>query len=472
LPVSGGPALERAAVANVTLEIAVTDLSGRREAAMEPSMEKIPEKIHGAASLAAADPSPVSDRREFLARSAALGAGLIASGAAAGAAAGEASLKEVPTWSKAPGTSMRAYGTPSRFEEPIQRVVASGYPKISPGTGSSLTPLQALEGTITPSGLHFERHHSGVPDIDPLHHYLLVHGLVRRPLKFSLQTLSRYPLVTRTHFIECAGNSGRNTGPQALQVSCGTIHGLVSTSEWTGIPLALLLEEVGVEPAAKWLIADGADSAAMSRSIPLEKALDDAMIALYQNGERIRPEQGYPMRLLLPGWEGNMNVKWLRQLKLVDEPHHTKDETSKYADLMRDGKSLQFTFVLGVKSVITRPSFGMTMSGPGSYEISGLAWSGSARIARVDVSDDGGATWRQAHLQAPVLSKSLTRFRLPWQWNGQSATLQSRAVDEKGHVQPTRAEWNALYSPANRYHYNAIQTWNVKPDGSIANVYA
>jgi sulfane dehydrogenase subunit SoxC len=439
---------------------------------MEPSMTDLPEKAGGAAPVVRTDAASVADRRTFLTRTVTLGAGLIATGAAANAAAAEGSAKDIPAWSKAPGTPMRGYGTPSRFEEPIQRVVASGYPKISPGTGSSLTPLQALEGAITPSGLHFERHHSGVPDIDPLHHYLLVHGLVKRPLRFSVQTLARYPLVTRTYFIECAGNSARNTGPQPLQVTCGTIHGLVSTSEWTGVPVALLLEEAGVDPTARWLLADGADSAAMSRSVPLDKALDDAMIALYQNGERIRPEQGYPMRLLLPGWEGNMNVKWLRQLKLAAEPHHTKDETSKYSDLMHDGKSLQFTFVLGVKSVITHPSFGMTMNGPGIYEISGLAWSGSGRIARVDVSDDGGATWKEAHLQAPILSKSVTRFRLPWQWNGQSAMLQSRAVDEKGNVQPTRAAWNAIYSPANRYHHNAIQTWNVKSDGSIANVYA
>jgi sulfane dehydrogenase subunit SoxC len=311
-----------------------------------------------------------------------------------------------------------------------------------------------------------------VPDIDPLHHRLIVHGLVRRPLKFSLDALSRYPLVTRTWFIECAGNSGRNTGPEPLQVSCGMIHGLVSASEWTGVPVALLLEEAGIGATAKWVVADGADSAAMSRSIPIDKMLDDAIIGLYQNGERLRPEQGYPMRLLLPGWEGNMNVKWLRQLKLVDEPHHTKDETSKYSDLMPDGKSRQFTFVLGVKSVITRPSFGMTMSGSGLHEISGLAWSGAGRITRVDVSTDGGATWSAARLQAPVLPKSVTRFRLPWEWRGEPALLQSRAVDDKGNVQPTRNAWTALYSPANRYHNNAIQTWNVKADGSITNVYA
>lgn len=421
---------------------------------------------------AAPHPSPgARGRRTFLARGAALSAGAVVSGAPAAARAATTPARDLPSWSKAPGTPMRAYGEPSRFEELVRRVVAGVYPEVSPGTGSSLTPLQALQGTITPSGLHFERHHSGVPDIDPLGHRLLIHGLVRRPLAFSVDALSRYPLVTRTWFVECAGNSGRNTLPEAVQVTCGMIHGLVSTSEWTGVPLSVLLEEAGVDATAKWLLADGADSAAMSRSVPLDKALDDAMIALYQNGERIRPEQGYPMRLLLPGWEGNMSVKWLRQLKLVREPQHTKDETSKYSDLMFDGTSQQFTFVLGVKSTITQPSFGMTMEGRGLYEISGLAWSGSGRIARVDVSADGGASWTAARLQGPVLAKSVTRFRLPWAWNGQSALLQSRATDEKGNVQPGRKAWTALYSPGNRYHNNAIQTWRVDADGSIANVY-
>jgi sulfane dehydrogenase subunit SoxC len=238
------------------------------------------------------------------------------------------------------------------------------------------------------------------------------------------------------------------------------------------VPLSVLFEEAGIDPAAKWVYAEGADSAAMSRSVPLDKMLDDAMIALFQNGERIRPEQGYPMRLLLPGWEGNMNVKWLRQLKLTAEPMHSKDETSKYSDLMPDGKAQQFTFVLGVKSTITRPSFGLSMQGPGQYEISGVAWSGSGRIARVEVSTDGGATWQDARLQGPVHSKSVTRFRLPWTWNGGAALLQSRATDEKGNVQPGRKTWTAQYSPGNRYHNNAIQTWGVKADGSIENVYA
>src|SRR5688572_10063781 len=289
------------------------------------------------------------DRRAFLARSAALTAG-VAAGAATGASqAAEKGAAALPAWSRAPGTPMRAYGMPSRFEEPVKRVVSTGYATVAPGTGSSLTPLEALEGTLTPSGLHFERHHSGVPDIDPAQHKLYIHGLVKRALAFTPAALARYPLVSRTHFVECSGNSSRNTLPKALQVTCGTLHGLVSNSEWTGVPLALLLDEAGVDPSATWLLAEGADSAAMSRSIPLDKARDDAIVALYQNGERLRPEQGYPVRLLLPGWEGNMSVKWLRQLKLTAEPLHTKDETSKYTDLRRDGKALQFTFVMGAK---------------------------------------------------------------------------------------------------------------------------
>jgi sulfane dehydrogenase subunit SoxC len=413
-----------------------------------------------------------NDRRSFLTRTAAVTAGLVAGATTAPVVrAAETAATGLPAWSKAPGAPLRAYGMPSKFEEPVKRVVTSGYPTVSPGTGSSLTPLQLLEGTITPNGLHFERHHSGVPDIDPTQHRLVIHGLVKRALSFSPAALSRYPMVSRTHFVECSGNSSRNTGPEPLQVTCGTIHGLLSCSEWTGVPLSLLLDEAGVDPAATWLLAEGADSAAMSRSVPLDKARDDAMIALFQNGERIRPEQGYPMRLLLPGWEGNMNVKWLRQLKLVAEPMHTKDETSKYTDLMPNGKAQQFTFPLGVKSTITRPSFGMTMQGPGLYEISGVAWSGSGRVARVEVSTDSGATWSDARLQGPVLSKSVTRFRLPWEWNGAAATLQSRATDEKGNVQPTRQTWTAAYSAAHRYHNNAIQTWSVKADGSIANVY-
>src|SRR5437899_4888868 len=270
------------------------------------------------------------------------------------------------------------------------RHMRRAYGDLAPGSGSALAPIESLEGIITPSGLHNNRSHSGVPDIDPKEHQLLLHGLVRRPLVFSMEALWRYPMITRTHFLECSGNSARALAPQPAQVPAGAMHGNIACSEWTGVPLRVLLEEAGLLPQAKWLLAEGADSAHMSRSFPVEKALDDAMLALYQNGERLRPEQGYPVRLLLPGSEGNMSVKWLRRIKLTEGPTHTKDETSKYTDLLPDGRALQFTYEMGVKSVITRPSSTMKLAEHGFHEISGIAWSGAGRVRRVEVSADGG----------------------------------------------------------------------------------
>ncbi len=409
--------------------------------------------------------SPHLTRRRFLARGASV-AGIAAGGIATGAAA-----QEVPAWMKTPGAPMRAYGTPSSYEKAVQRPSASGYAKVSPATGSSRTPHQSLEGTITPSGLHFERHHNGVPDIDPAKHELLIHGLVNRPLMFNLATLSRYPMISRTYFVECAGNSGGNSQAKPPQGTAGALHGLASTSEWTGIPLSLLLNEAGLAGGAQWVIAEGADSAAMVRSVPLAKCMDDAMVALYQNGERVRPEQGYPMRLLLPGWEGTMCVKCLRRLKVTDGPAHSKDETSKYSDLQPDGKARQFTFELGVKSLITFPSFGTRLDRHGLYELTGLAWSGAGRISRVEISEDAGKTWRDATLQGPIHTKSFTRFRLPWEWNGNAVVLQSRAIDEKGHVQPTRQAFTSQYIAGMNYHNHYIQSWAIAADGSISNVH-
>ena len=411
-----------------------------------------------------------AQRRRFLTHSASVAGTLAAGGVAA--VATEAAAQEVPPWMKTMGTPMRAYGTPSSFEKAVQRPFASGYASVTPGAGSSRTPHQALEGTITPNGLHFERHHNGVPDIDPAKHELLIHGMVNRPLVFNLANLSRYPMISRVHFVECAGNSGANAQAKPVQGTAGAIHGLASVSEWTGVPLSLLLNEAGVAPGAQWVLAEGADAAAMSRSVPLTKCMDDAMIALYQNGERVRPEQGYPMRLLLPGWEGNMSVKWLRRIKVTDGPTHTKDETSKYSDLQRDGKARQFTFELGVKSIVTFPSFGHKLDRHGWYEISGIAWSGAGRIAKVEVSADGGTSWRDAPLQGPIYSKSFTRFRLPWEWAGTAATLQSRATDEKGNVQPTRTAFTSQYVTGMNYHNHYIQTWGIAADGSISNVHA
>src|SRR5271165_3798461 len=405
------------------------------------------------------DPQPVAgngllDRRALLraGAAAAAGAGLAGSANAAGPL-------QVEPWMREVGAPFAPYGQPSHFESKVVRTI--GTLPGTTGTGASRTPLHALEGMITPNGLHFERSHDGIPDIDPDKHQLLIHGLVRRPLSFTLETLARYPTVSRMAFIECGGNGGALYQKTPVQLGAQGLHGLVSCAEWTGVPLAILLEEVGVDPRAQWMLAEGADAASMSRSVPLAKAMDDAMIALYQNGKRIRPGNGYPMRMLLPGFEGNTNVKWLRRIKLIDGPIMTRDETSKYTISLPSGKALQFVFPIEAKSLITRPSPGLRLDGAGIYEISGLAWSGYGRIAKVDVSADGGKSWAEALLQQPVLPMALTRFRIPWRWNGGPAVLQSRTVDESGYGQPTRERLIAERGNKTIFHYNGITSWGV-----------
>jgi len=404
-------------------------------------------------------------RRIFLTH----GAALIGAGSLGLLAARPAASQEIPPWMRAPGLGMSAYGERSPFESDVTRGVAA-VPGTT-GTGASRTPLESLQGTITPSALHFERHHSGIPEIDPDAHRLLIHGLVERPLVFSMDALHRYPMVSRIQFIECSGNSRPNLSATPPQGSCGDIHGMVSCSEWTGVPLSILLDEAGVAPNGRWILAEGTDAAAMSRSVPMAKALDDALIALYQNGERLRPANGYPVRLFLPGYEGNISVKWLRRLKVTAEPVMTKDETSKYSDLLPSGQSLLFTFPMRVKSVITSPSTGLQLDGPGLYEISGLAWSAAGKIRAVDVSADGGQTWAEAALSEPVLSKSLTRFRMAWRRDGGPAVVISRAIDETGEVQPTRDEFLADKGAQVSYHNNAMQAWRIDADGAVTNVY-
>jgi sulfane dehydrogenase subunit SoxC len=418
---------------------------------------------------ASGEKSVEDGRRRFLTQGVAL-----VGGAASGALAQDAGAQALAAqpWERVYGAPFTGYGQPSRFEAPVVRHIVRPYGDLAPGSGAAFSPIESLEGIITPSSLHNIRSHSGTPDIDPAQHRLLLHGLVARPLMFTVESLLRYPMTTRTHFVECSGNSSRALVPQPAQVPAGAIHGNMSCSEWTGIPLRVLLEEAGLAASAKWLLAEGADSAHMSRSIPIEKALDDALIALYQNGERLRPEQGYPVRLLLPGWEGNMSVKWLRRIKATEGPTHTKDETSKYTDPLPDGRALQFTFEMGVKSVITRPSSTMTLPRPGLYEITGLAWSGAGRIRQVEVSTDGGATWSAATLLGEERPKAFARFRLPWEWSGKSAVLQSRATDEKGRVQPPRKDWSARYAPDMRYHNNSIVSWALGADGKVTHVYA
>ena len=376
---------------------------------------------------------------------------------------------DVPAWMKTPGMPMRAYGERSPHEAQVLRTV-NATPSTT-GTGGSRTPLEALEGIITPSSLHFERHHSGVPDIDPDQHQVLIHGLVERPLIFSMEALARYPQVSRIQFLECSGNSAAQNNAEPPQQTAGGVHGLVSCSDWAGVPLAVLLDEAGVKPEGKWLLAEGGDAASMSRSVPMAKAMDDAILALYQNGERLRPEQGYPVRLFLPGYEGNMNVKWLRRIKVTAEPTMTKDETSKYSDLQPSGRAKLFTFPMEVKSVITSPSGMQTMQGAGLYQISGVAWSGFGRIRRVEISADGGKSFAQAALDGAPLPLAFTRFRMPWRWDGSPSVLMSRAVDETGAVQPTRAALIATRGAQFRYHYNAIQSWSVAAGGAVSNVY-
>lgn len=375
-----------------------------------------------------------------------------------------------PPWMREPGGAFSPYGSPAPAEKDVARFPAPN--RVLRNSGSSWTPLHLLEGTITPGGLHFERHHNGVPDIDPGGHQLLIHGLVARALTFTVSDLLRYPLRSTTCFIECGGNSNAGWNRVPSQSQAGFFHGLVSSSEWTGIPLGVLLQEAGVTGKAKWVIAEGADAFAMHVSIPLEKFLDDGMLALYQNGERLRPENGYPMRLVLPGWEGVVNVKWLRRLELTDQPAMARNETARYTDLLSDGTARMFSFVMEAKSLITTPSSGMVLnSGPGLYQITGLAWSGRGRIRAVEVSADGGRTWAEAALQEPILPRAFTRFRMPWRWSGAPAVLKSRATDETGYMQPERKQLIAQRGRHGFYHYNGIVNWSVDENGTLGHTY-
>lgn len=408
-------------------------------------------------------------RRRIL-RSGAASAGLLVTGGAAARPGPENLPPNVPEWMQTLGAGVTdaPYGKPSRFEKDVVRRNVA-WLTASEQSSVNFTPLHALEGIVTPNGLCFERHHSGVPDIDPAAHRLMLHGLVERPLLFDLDDIVRFPSVSRLLFVECPANGGMEwRGAQLNGVQY--THGMIHCCEWTGVPLSVLLEEAGVRPEGKWLLLEGADGAAMTRSLPLEKALDDTIVAYAQNGERIRPEQGYPLRAIVPGWEGNINVKWLRRIKVGDRPWHHREETSKYTDLMPDGTARQHTWVMEANSVITSPSPERPLRGAGHFEIRGIAWSGHGRIARVDVSTDGGANWRPAQLQEPVLSKCLTRFRAQWDWDGGPALLQSRAVDQTGYVQPTFEQLRKVRGVNSVYHRNSIHTWRVGLGGKVDNV--
>src|SRR5580700_3574647 len=321
------------------------------------------------------------DRRALLGRGLAFAGVVGASNVPTGAAAEP--LMDAP-WSLEPGNAVPAYQLPSKFAKNVVRTLAN--PNFEPRTSQSRTPHHLLDGAITPNGVFFTIVHGGVPEIDPKVHQLAIHGLVKRPLAFSYDTLLRYPMTSRTCFVECGGNSAPLFSPQPIQADVQALHGLVSCAEWTGVKLSTLLDEAGVDPKAKWFIAEGADAAAIDRSVPLKKGMDDAMIALFQNGERIMPGNGYPMRLLLPGWEGNMNTKFVRRIQLTDQPAMSYYEERNYSPLLPDGKAYRFYFINEVKSFITQPSFGYALKEPGYYHISGIAYSGYGRIAKVMVS--------------------------------------------------------------------------------------
>jgi len=420
-------------------------------------------------------PPPDLSRRDLLRRAAALSTGAIAIGAAPRAAAADDLSKNlppnVPEWSRTLGAPVLAtpYGMPSRYEANVKRRESPGLTR-TPQSSVSFTPLQNLFGIITPSGLHFERHHAGVPDVDPHQHRLMVHGLVASPRIYTIDDLVRFPSVSRIHFIEC----GANTGMEWANVAVPTVqysHGMLSCSEWTGVPLATLLDEAGIDrKRARYVLAEGADGASLTRTIPLSMALDDVLVCYAQNGEMLRPEQGYPLRLVVPGVQGVSNVKWLRRIEVGDAPWNTREESLHYVDLMPGGMHRQYTWIQEAKSVITSPSGGQVLLDRGYHEITGLAWSGRGKVKRVDVSTDGGRNWRTATLQDPVLSKALTRFRFNWTWSGERALLQSRVMDDTGYVQPTIRQLRTVRGTRSIYHNNAIQTWRVDPSGEVSNV--
>lgn len=361
------------------------------------------------------------------------------------------------------------YGLPSRYEANLQRRESVGLTKRRE-SGVAFTPLQGLFGIITPSGLHFERHHAGWHDIDPNQHRLMINGLVATPKVYTMDDLMRLPATSRMHFIECGANTAMEWGSTAVP-SVQYTHGMLSCCEFTGVPLSLLLEDCGYDAKnGRFVLAEGSDGASLTRTIPIERALDDVLVAWGMNGEMLRPENGYPLRLVVPGAQGVSWVKWLRRIEVGDTPYATREESTQYADLLPDGLHRQYTLIQECKSVITTPSGGQRLLERGFYNISGLAWSGRGKITRVDVSIDGGRNWQTARLESPVLTKCLTRFNIDWRWDGKPVILQSRAIDETGYVQPKINELRAVRGTRSVYHNNAIQSWRVESSGEVVNV--
>lgn len=414
------------------------------------------------------DHAPTTDgltRRQLLTGAAALVGGAVLSGLPA-VVEGQAKVAAPPR-PVAPADPTKLQGAPTSAVGSRSAFYAPARTPSGETVGNSLTPLQDLTGTITPADLHFERHHAGVPMIDPDRHELVIHGLVERPTVFTLADLQRFPAVTRTHYIECSGNGRASYRDPKPDMTPQKVYGLTANTEWTGVPLAQLFREVGVKPEAEWFLAEGGDACLMTRSVPIAKGWDDALVVWAQNGEPLRPEQGYPLRLLLPGYEGNINVKWLRRLELGTAPWMTRWETSKYTDPLLDGTARSFSLVMDTTSIITSPAYPRVLTEKGWWPISGLAWTGRGRITKVEVSTDGGQRWEEATLHGPVLPNAHTRFSHMWQWDGRETVLLSRATDESGAVQPTRAALLAVRGVGTDYHFNQVKGWRVKADGTV-----
>jgi sulfane dehydrogenase subunit SoxC len=412
-------------------------------------------------------------RRDFLRKAfVAAGAAVAAPAVANAQSAGDPAILELPPWSKMLGKPVAAnpYGMPSIYEKNLVRRESPGLTRV-PGSSVAFTPLQGLFGIITPSGLHFERHHQGWVDVDPNRHRLMINGLVKTNAVFTMDDIMRLPSVSRIHFIECGANTGMEWGNVAVP-TVQYSHGMLSCSEFTGVPLKAILDMCGADyKKGRFILAEGADGSSMTRTIPMEMVQSGEVLVAYgQNGEMLRPENGYPLRLVVPGVQGVSWVKWLRRIEVGDKPWGTKDEAVHYIDLMPDGLHRQYSSIQECKSVITTPSGGQLLLDKGFYNISGLAWSGRGKITRVDVSTDGGINWRTARLETPVLSKALTRFNIDWVWDGKPAILQSRAVDETGYVQPSYGQLRAVRGTKSIYHNNAIQSWKVAESGEVGNV--
>jgi len=449
-------------------------------------LQKAPENFIDAAGVRTVFAEAKAGRRDFIRRAlvgATAGAAAIATTTAARAQGnpvptegGDPNILELPEHSKGLGlpVAMDGYGKPSKYEANVQRRPSPGLTQTAQAS-VSFAPLQSLFGIVTPSGLHFERHHQGWWDVDPSRHRLMINGsddtLLKTPKVFTMDEIMRMPSVSRFHFIECGANSGMEWGNVAVP-TVQYSHGMLSCSEFTGVPLKLLLDQCGVDyKRARYVLAEGADGSSMTRTVPMELIESGEVFVAYgQNGEMLRPENGYPLRLVVPGVQGVSWVKYLRRIEVGDKPYGSKDEAVHYMDLMPDGLHRQYTSTQECKSVVTTPSGGQVLLDKGFYNISGLAWSGRGRVKRVDVSVDGGRNWRSARLETPVMSKCLTRFNIDWVWDGRPAIVQSRATDETGYVQPNYHQLRATRGTRSIYHNNAIQSWLVQETGEVKNV--